>query len=50
MTVRSDLDVTARDYLADPQSVPNPAGGDESLGFGADFALITPYLLAVADG
>ena len=28
--------------------VQNPAGGDEPLGFGVDFALITPYLLAVA--
>lgn len=25
---------TARDYFADPQRVPNPAGGEEPLGFG----------------
>jgi len=42
------LDETAEEYFADPQAVLDPRRRDEAVGFGAEFAMIAPYLLAVA--
>ncbi|QBR91380.1 hypothetical protein [Nocardioides euryhalodurans] len=42
------FDQTAADYFRDPDAVLDPARRDESVGFGLDLALLTPYVLAVA--
>ncbi len=42
------FDDTAEEYFRDPDAVLNPKRRDESVGFGLDAALLTPYLLAVA--
>jgi hypothetical protein len=42
------FDDTAAEYFRDPDAVLNPKRRDESVGFGLDAALLTPYLLAVA--
>ncbi len=42
------FDETAEEYFRDPDAVLNPRRRDESVGFGLDAALLTPYLLAVA--
>ena len=42
------FDETAAEYHEDPEGVLSAKGRDESVGFGLDLALLTPYLLAVA--
>ena len=42
------FDETAEEYLTDPMLPGDPHGRDETLGFGVDLALVTPYALAVA--
>jgi hypothetical protein len=46
-----ELDVfpeVAAEYFADPEAVLNPARREEDIGFGLEFALLTPYVLSVA--
>jgi hypothetical protein len=40
------LDITAAEYFAEPDAVLNPKRRDESLGFGLEVGLLTPYVLA----
>ncbi|MCA1781209.1 MAG: hypothetical protein ABR500_03245 [Dermatophilaceae bacterium] len=42
------FDETAEEYFADPQGVLQAKSRDEAVGFGVEFALLTPYILAVA--
>lgn len=42
------FDETAEEYFADPQGVLEAKSRDEAVGFGVEFALLTPYILAVA--
>lgn len=42
------FELTAEEYFADPQAVLDPRRREESVGFGLDLALLTPYILAVA--
>ncbi len=42
------FELTAEEYFADRQGVLNPQRREESVGFGLDLALLTPYVLAVA--
>jgi hypothetical protein len=42
------FDETADEYHQDPQGVLSATGRDESVGFGLDLAMLTPYVLAVA--
>ncbi len=42
------FDDLAAEYFADPRAALQPAHRDETLGFGLDLTLLTPYLLAVA--
>lgn len=41
------FDETAVEYFADPQGVLDAEGRDETVGFGVELALLTPYVLAV---
>ncbi|MFD1505651.1 hypothetical protein FE374_01360 [Georgenia yuyongxinii] len=41
------LEETSAEYFADPDGVLRPRRTDESVGFGVDLALLTPYVLAV---
>lgn len=41
------LEETSAEYFADPEGVLRPRRTDESVGFGVDLALLTPYVLAV---
>ncbi|TRW47291.1 hypothetical protein [Georgenia yuyongxinii] len=41
------LEETSAEYFADPDGVLRPGRTDESVGFGVDLALLTPYVLAV---
>lgn len=42
------FDQTAEDYFANRQAVLDPRRREETVGFGLDLALLTPYVLAVA--
>jgi hypothetical protein len=42
------FDETADEYYHDPDGVLSASGRDESVGFGLELALLTPYVLAVA--
>ena len=42
------FDETAAEYHQDPEGVLSAKGRDESVGFGLDLALLTPYVLAIA--
>jgi hypothetical protein len=42
------FDETAAEYFADPQGVLAAKGREEAVGGGMDFALVTPYILALA--
>lgn len=41
------FDETADEYFADPGRAIRPSGTEEPVGFGIEFALLTPYILAV---
>lgn len=41
------FDDLAVEYFADPQAALRPPNRDETLGFGLDLTLLTPYVLAV---
>jgi hypothetical protein len=41
------FDDLAAEYFADPQAALHPPDRDETLGFGLDLTLLTPYVLAV---
>jgi hypothetical protein len=42
------FDETAEEYHQDPRGVLSASGRDESVGFGLDIALLTPYVLALS--
>ena len=42
------FDDLVAEYHADPQAALQPQGRDETLGFGLDLTLLTPYVMAVA--
>ncbi len=42
------FDDTATDYFRHPQATLDGRGRDESVGFGLDLAMMTPYLIAMA--
>jgi hypothetical protein len=42
------FDDTAEEYFANPKGVLEARSRDEAVGFGVEFALLTPYILAVA--
>ena len=42
------FDETAQQYFADPASVLDPKPRDESVGFGIELALLTPFLIEMA--
>lgn len=42
------FELTAQEYFADPRAVLHPKRREESVGFGLDLALLTPYVLAVS--
>lgn len=41
------LDETSQEYFADPDAALRPGRAEESIGFGVELALLTPYVLAV---
>lgn len=41
-------DESSAEYFADPQAVLDPRRRQETVGFGLDLALLTPYVLAVS--
>jgi hypothetical protein len=41
------LDETSQEYFENPAAVLDPAQRDESVGFGVELALLTPYVLAI---